>query len=318
MPDRAFDDLLQTLSSGVTVDLEPIELYGFDAEKKLRDAAPAILRLGNEWVAIVVSRGDTLTLLTADHTRRRVRVRDAWRDLTRDAAAPHKASIEALLDGCGIAPKRRRRAFDALLAERIRTKHLGTLHQLRTPPGSNFLGQLREAGVIRRVAGLFVAHGIEYTLLLASWWVLGRGALAGRVDEGWLAAWALLLGSMIPFRLWSTWWQGQIAIGAGGLLRQRLLAGALRLNAEEVRHEGAGCFLGRGARSRVDRSAGARRRRVERAGTVRDCAGGGRVHPGRRRGTAVAAAHRLAGVDRLPRLALLAGASRLDRLTPGD
>jgi ATP-binding cassette subfamily B protein len=61
----------------------------------------------------------------------------------------------------------------------------------------------------------------------------------------WLMAWGLLLVTMIPLRLWSTWAQGRLAFGVGGLLKTRLLAGTLRLAPEEMRHQRAGQFLGR-------------------------------------------------------------------------
>src|SRR5262249_46462306 len=43
----------------------------------------------------------------------------------------------------------------------------------------------------------------------------------------------------------ATWTQGMLAIGVGGLLKQRLLYGALRLEPEEIRNQGAGQLLGR-------------------------------------------------------------------------
>ncbi len=58
-----------------------------------------------------------------------------------------------------------------------------------------------------------------------------------------MAAWALLLLTAVPARLLATWVQGRFAIGAGRLLKQRLLYGALRLEPEEIRHQGAGQFL---------------------------------------------------------------------------
>ena len=65
------------------------------------------------------------------------------------------------------------------------------------------------------------------------------------MDSGWLAAWVLLLLTLIPFRLLATWFQGRFSIRAGALLKQRLLQGALQLSPDEVRHEGAGHHLGR-------------------------------------------------------------------------
>ncbi len=49
----------------------------------------------------------------------------------------------------------------------------------------------------------------------------------------------------MPARLLVTWWQGRFTIGAGRLLKQRLLYGALRLEPEEIRHQGAGQILSR-------------------------------------------------------------------------
>ena len=92
---------------------------------------------------------------------------------------------------------------------------------------------------------LGVAHFLEYLLLMAAWWLMGQAALSGRLDRGWLLAWVLLLFTLIPLRLLSTWLQGLMGIGVGGLLKLRLLAGALRLEPDEIRHQGAGELLGR-------------------------------------------------------------------------
>ena len=75
--------------------------------------------------------------------------------------------------------------------------------------------------------------------------MIGRGVLQGRLDWGWFLAWALLLFTMVPLRLLLTWSQGSSAIGAAALLKQRLLYGALRVDLEEVRHQGAGQLFGR-------------------------------------------------------------------------
>jgi ATP-binding cassette subfamily B protein len=86
---------------------------------------------------------------------------------------------------------------------------------------------------------------LEYVLWILSWVLVGRGALEGRLDPGWLLAWALILLTIVPFHLLVTWSEGVFAIGAGGLLKQRLLFGALRLDPQEIRHQGAGQLMGR-------------------------------------------------------------------------
>ncbi len=93
-------------------------------------------------------------------------------------------------------------------------------------------------------AGLTFAHTAQYLLWLASWAILGTLSFDGRMDRGWLLAWALLLLTLVPFRVLTTWLQGLLAIGVGGLLKRRLLLGALRLRPDEMRHQGIGGFLG--------------------------------------------------------------------------
>ena len=73
----------------------------------------------------------------------------------------------------------------------------------------------------------------------------GRAALEGRVDPGWMTAWILILLTLVPLRSAVTWLQGVVSTRAGGALKQRLLAGALRLDPEEVRHRGTGELLGK-------------------------------------------------------------------------
>ena len=84
---------------------------------------------------------------------------------------------------------------------------------------------------------LVASHALGYVLWILSWWLLGRGALEGRLDRGWLLAWGLILLTLIPFRLLASYAGGLLSVRAGALLKRRLLYGALRMEAEEVRFE---------------------------------------------------------------------------------
>ena len=92
---------------------------------------------------------------------------------------------------------------------------------------------------------LLALHAAQFALWILSWVIVGRGALQGRTDWGWLTAWALLLATVVPLQLWTTWMQGSVALAVGRLLKERLLVGALRLDPEDIRHQGAGQLLGR-------------------------------------------------------------------------
>src|SRR5688572_12529491 len=110
-------------------------------------------------------------------------------------------------------------------------------------PGTSLWEQARATGLVWRAAALVACHLVATALLLASWVFVGSGALNGRLDRGWLAAWALALLSTIPLRAAARWLQGVLTIGLGGLLKQRLLAGALAVDPEWVRTRGAGGLM---------------------------------------------------------------------------
>jgi ATP-binding cassette subfamily B protein len=110
-------------------------------------------------------------------------------------------------------------------------------------PGVAFSGQLRVTGLVWRFGALLGTHTLESGLLFASWGFIGSGALSGRLDAGWLAGWAVCLASTVPLRIATRWLQGVIAVGFGGLLKQRLLAGAMMIDADGMRRKGAGELL---------------------------------------------------------------------------
>jgi ATP-binding cassette, subfamily B, bacterial len=111
------------------------------------------------------------------------------------------------------------------------------------PPSTAFGQQLRDTGVLWRFATLLGTHALETLFLIAAWTSIGHGALSGRLDHGWLIAGALCLISIVPLRLANTWLQGVLAIGIGGLLKQRLLAGAMTIDSDLMRRQGAGQLL---------------------------------------------------------------------------
>ena len=228
------------------LEAEPVRLNGGEVEGAMRTLAPGFIRLpGHGYLAVAAASPSHLRVLTPELRLESIRVSEVARLIRVEAASAHQSKVEQLIDRCGITGAKRQRAIDSLIDERVRGKLLAAAWQLRQPPGSDFVHQLREAGLFRRAVVFVGAHLLEYLALLAAWVAIGQGALSGRIDFGWLAAWACLLATMIPLRALTTWSQGMLAIGAGGLLKQRLLAGALTLDPDVMRKEGAGELLGR-------------------------------------------------------------------------
>ena len=110
-------------------------------------------------------------------------------------------------------------------------------------PGASFFKQLRETGLAWRCGALLGSHLLATLLLFASFVFVGYGALSGRLDHGWLAAWALALAGTVPLRVACRWLEGVIAVGIGGLLKERLFAGALAIDADYLRGKGTGALL---------------------------------------------------------------------------
>ena len=107
----------------------------------------------------------------------------------------------------------------------------------------SFWQQMRTAGLVTRLGALLSTHVLETALLFASWAFLGSGALSGRLDYAWLTAWALCLASTVPLRAASRWLEGVVAVGFGGLLKQRLMVGAMTMDSDLMRRKGAGQLL---------------------------------------------------------------------------
>jgi ATP-binding cassette subfamily B protein len=247
----ATDDFLQgrwieAISACVGLESEPLEITYGDLERKLKTVGPALFRLPDQTFVALLQDGRTLA---SDLSVRRVKPKEIARLLAEHLEAPLRAEVDGFLEEAEIPRRRRARARTAILRERLSNARLGPCWSLRTQPGANFWLAARNAGVLGRLTLLAGAQTAEYALWILSWWLVGEGALQGRFDTGWLIAWALLLLTLVPLHALTTWLQGVVALTGGGLLKERLLAGALRLDPDEVRREGAGHLLGRAIES---------------------------------------------------------------------
>ncbi len=234
------------------LEAQPVESTYLELPGFLLRSGPAVVRLpdpdANRFLLVLKGTGKDVSILGNDRTIHSI-------PLARleAALAPHDAdrvgdAVDELLDSVGLAGldgARRQRARDVMVRERLGQTVVGTSWILRLPASARTKSLVRHTRLPQYVLAFCGAHTVQYLLWIASWWVIGRGAIEGRVDSGWLAAWVLLLLTMIPFRLLATWFEELFSIRAGALLKQRLLQGALRLNPDEVRHEGAGHHLGR-------------------------------------------------------------------------
>lgn len=230
------------------LEAEPIEVPYPEVSDLLARAAPMLLRLPGEpagFLTLVGGNGRRAELLLPSGGRARMDAEEVRRRLCRPLEEPFEKEMEGVLARAEIDPRRRPAARQALLGQALGETQVEVGWLLRLPPGAAFRQQLRQAGLVRSLASLLLAHGAQYLLWLISWWLIGWGALAGRLQPAWIAAWALLLLTLVPLRAAAGWLQGKFAANAGALLKRRLFQGVLRLEPDEVRRQGAGQLLAR-------------------------------------------------------------------------
>ncbi|HSF19760.1 MAG TPA: ABC transporter ATP-binding protein, partial [Vicinamibacteria bacterium] len=238
-------------SSWLGLEAEPVELLYRDADSFLRASGPSVVRLPQESGFLLLLRPTRRTnrkhvrVLGNDHAERSLSIGALKALLSRRFESSASTGVEEMLSQVGLSGARLRTMRGALLRERLNRERVGDGWLLRLSPGSSFAEQAFKARLPQNLLLFVGAYTIDYLLWVLSWWLLAQGALEGRLDWGWLLAWALLFVTMLPFRMIATWFEGRFAVGAGGLLKQRLVQGALRLEPEEVRQDGVGHHLGR-------------------------------------------------------------------------
>lgn len=230
------------------LDVEPRAARYSEVEELAHSATPALVPLpaegGPRYLALLRARAGLAYALGPDLVTRALPLGEVLAAL-RSPREVEATGVERMLEQVGVPERRRARARGALLRGRLGSRAVGTFFSLYGSPGAPFGRQLRQAGLLRHLVTFIAAHVAQYALLLLSWWLIGREVFSGRLELGWLAAWALLLLTLVPLRLLSTRAQGRFALGVGRLLKTRLLAGSLRLEPEEIRHQGVGQLLAR-------------------------------------------------------------------------
>ncbi|HYP28505.1 MAG TPA: ABC transporter ATP-binding protein [Blastocatellia bacterium] len=246
---EALDQWIEAAAEWVGIEAEPLDFSYSEVEQMLRLSGPAIVRVparGDvEFLAVAGGRRGKVVVLGPDKRLHGLGAGEVRASICRELEAPLLAGLNQLLDEAKVPERRRESVRSMMLRESLSAVTLRDCWLLRVAPQASFRRQAIKLRLPHRLAAVVVAQAIQYFLLIASWWVIGRGALEGRLDLGWLMAWALLLLTMTVFRLAVAWLQGVISIGAGALLKQRLLYGALRLDSEDIRKDGAGQLLGR-------------------------------------------------------------------------
>ncbi len=230
------------------LEAEPVESTVPGVVDLLRNAAPALLALprpgGTDLLLLVGVRGGRVSLIGPDGRTRHCPVDALRAALCRPLEAPLAREIDPLLERAGVAPQRRAEARRAMQRTRLAAERIEVGWLLRgsasEPMRSQFVRQRFPAQLLMLAAVLLATVGLE----IAGWRLIGAGVLDGRLDFGWLLAWALLMLSTVPLHTLAAGIESHLTLRASTLFKQRLLNGTLALDAAEVRQRGAGQWLG--------------------------------------------------------------------------
>ncbi len=256
------------------IEAEPVEFTYADADQFVRRCAPAILYLpqnvissearnldsaardssspkpllemtGPRFLVLLKSNHTRVVLLAPDASSHRVPPHVIRHALCAPLEIPRRPATDELLEHAGVAPEQRARVGATILAEQLSGARLEGGWLLRLSPAASVWQHARQARLVQSLLAIVGADLIRQILLLVAWAVIGRSVLVANFDSVWLWAWALLVFSGIPFQLLLTRAQGQFATGLSGIYKTRLLYGTLKLEPDEIRHQGMGQFLGR-------------------------------------------------------------------------
>lgn len=237
------------------LDVQQVEAPAADAERLLVGAAPAIVRLhiGAEAGFLVVTgaRGRTLELLGRDGRAARLPVESVRAVMCWAVEAPLAAEIAPVLDAAGLKGAGRRKAQAALLRSRLSAEPVDGVWRVQRPERGFSLAAVARSKVPLLILAVLATFALAYAAELGSWSLIGRSALDGRLDFGWLAAWIGLVLTLAPLRLLGGWFEAEVVLGLGRRLRTRLMAGALASDPDAVRRLGVGHLIGRMMESQV-------------------------------------------------------------------
>jgi ATP-binding cassette subfamily B protein len=233
----------------IGLEAEAIETPISQYEDLLISAAPALLQINidNEpkFLLLLGCKFGQLQLIAPNLSIYKCSIDKLRNVICETYEAPIHTETDSLLALAEIPHHQRDHVKTLMARERLANQRIRNCWLLRLPPTAGFWQQLSEIHLPRRVLILIGVFMVLYAMEIGGWSLIGQAALNGRLDYGWFSAWFLLMLTLIPLHLLGGWLDAIFALDLGRLLKKRLLAGALRIDLQTIKHQGAGQFLGR-------------------------------------------------------------------------
>jgi ATP-binding cassette, subfamily B, bacterial len=249
--DSALSDWMRAALKPLRLEIESAEISYEETERSLLRVGPGLVRLpeanGPCVLAVVRRRRNSVVVIGPDLHLYNLPCSLISSVIRENIELPFRRDMARIMTSVNsdVTEHECAAICDAIVREQLRGTPIGGIWLLRLSPAAPFTSQIRQAGLFKTLRHLVLIYTLQYILGLVAWWIIGAALVEGRTDSGWVVAWALILLTGLPLQLLAIWDQGLFAIGAGALIKRRLLYGALRLQPEEMRDQGAGQLLGR-------------------------------------------------------------------------
>ncbi len=243
------DAWLDAIAARCGIEAEPVRSTFADLGSIVQRGGPALLRLpdpetGQEAILALINGGRRVRILTPSREDRLVAAQTLADAIGASQTAPLREPIARLLERMAIAAERQPRATQALLRERLAGIPIDIGWLIRPAPGAAFVTHGRYLRLQRWLVLAGVLTIISQVLAAAGWSLIGHLALTESFSLAGMLAWLLLLLTVVPFQAWLAIVQRRIGRTIGSIIKLRLLAGAMALHPDAIRHQGTGAALG--------------------------------------------------------------------------
>lgn len=245
---EAFDAWLTAGASVAGSDATAHTIAYADVDALLGRNLPIVLRrrIGqDDRLFGIIGGRRNVTIVTADGGRARMPRADFASLLRVEIDREYLPTIDLFLSGSGLSPNKARRARASLLLAHAGNRMVGEAWLLHHLPAKSFWGELWRSGVPIQALAYVGAFSLHYVIVLWAWAVVGLWALGNSFSIGRFTQWLLLLASMIALFVYGRWSEGIISVRINALIKERLLAGALKIDRDRLRSEGPSHLLGR-------------------------------------------------------------------------
>jgi ATP-binding cassette subfamily B protein len=247
---RSLDGWFEDITFQAGLESVSVESTYAQLDNMILNAGPAIIKIYNPdnqpgFLVILKGGRKLISIISPDLTVIKMDVKIISKNLCRHLELSASQSIKKILGNSGLSDAHQSAAEKAMLYQQLRSEIIEGCWLISLSPGDNFLKWLRHLRIPKYFFSMLFCESMSHLLMILSWLVIGKIILGFSYNLAMFTIWALLVLSIIPFKLFSQWFQCQMSMNTGLFFKQRLLFGAMHLKQDEIRDQGPGQFMGR-------------------------------------------------------------------------